>query len=401
MRRLFAFLATVLVLGSSLAARANSNFDEIDPVGNELLGTLNVVSPSSAQVPAKFIMSYTLAAVGLTTKSVDADQPNRILGGDYCLRLSLRNTGPLSVLCGVKVVKKQTTTVRVSAVRFDWPMEKFKVDLGPTVNLAFEGDMQFKQEMDGVHPWMNADTSMYTPLLDTKITASVREFPVFRGQTVDVKQGDVEVHALAFPDLRSTLELAMPKRVYPEATGCQPVGAFVVHRSNLSAPRFHVPVNVLLNGSWNQSGRTGLLTYALLDDSETTARFFPSQDGVRPVLYELVVNNTFMPISKAQTSTMRIAVKRIDVNDVLVTRENGTTYYVKGTYRIHRKDPATSAYVPVEVTLGRAGQCNYLEAFSSLPTKTGVDVLPDEYKVTVDYKTEEGSDSKDYFLDLR
>jgi len=70
-----------------------------------------------------------------------------------------------------------------------------------------------------------------------------------------------------------------------------------------------------------------------------------------------------------QAADNNISLSRIDLNDIEVTREDGTKYFTPGTYEIYFGGNLV------------AGPYN---------TKTGVDVLPGAYEVVVKYNTAEG-----------
>jgi hypothetical protein len=69
-----------------------------------------------------------------------------------------------------------------------------------------------------------------------------------------------------------------------------------------------------------------------------------------------------------QTQANGIVLRRLDVDDVRVTREDGTGYVVKGTYEVY--------FGGTRVVMGS--------------TNTGVDLLPGEYELVLNYTTAEG-----------
>jgi hypothetical protein len=83
-------------------------------------------------------------------------------------------------------------------------------------------------------------------------------------------------------------------------------------------------------------------------------------------------------LSLRNGETTKLALGRIDVTDVLVTRENGTTYNARGTYTVTCTTDGT--------------------AIGSFSTSKGVDVLPGDYRVDLSYSTEEGPRSQTFRL---
>ncbi len=71
-----------------------------------------------------------------------------------------------------------------------------------------------------------------------------------------------------------------------------------------------------------------------------------------------------------QTKDNVIKLNRVDVDDVTITREDGTTYVVQGTYEL---------YFGGTLVVGPA------------KTHTGVDALPGDYEVVIKYTTAEGN----------
>ena len=83
-----------------------------------------------------------------------------------------------------------------------------------------------------------------------------------------------------------------------------------------------------------------------------------------------------MPITLQDGATMPLPLGRIDVDDVTVRRENGTSYEQKGTYVV--------TCLTDGVVIG------------TFPTATGIDVLPGDYRADVSYTTAEGPKTQSY-----
>ena len=84
--------------------------------------------------------------------------------------------------------------------------------------------------------------------------------------------------------------------------------------------------------------------------------------------YELYVPGRTLALG--QDTANAVTLHRIDVDDVQVAREDGTTYTVRGTYELH----AAGARI--------AGP---------FPTNTGIDALPGDYEIVVQYGTALGN----------
>jgi hypothetical protein len=96
---------------------------------------------------------------------------------------------------------------------------------------------------------------------------------------------------------------------------------------------------------------------------------------------------SFKPSS--QDFNIHLELKRIDVRDMLITRQDGTTYYQKGIYDV--------------LVIGDDGEEKVGSYLYDLPTNSGVDVLAGyKYRVRVSVRSDEGILQKQTFdLDYR
>lgn len=84
--------------------------------------------------------------------------------------------------------------------------------------------------------------------------------------------------------------------------------------------------------------------------------------------------------AKAQKFNFVVTPARIDVNDMKITRQDGTVYFAKGKYEVD---------MDVKFTNGNTYSCNLI---SQGATKTGLDVMRGfRYVVTTTAISEEGS----------
>lgn len=84
-------------------------------------------------------------------------------------------------------------------------------------------------------------------------------------------------------------------------------------------------------------------------------------------VYTLDVNGVTRTLS--QTAANAFTLRRVDVDDVLVTREDGSTYTARGTYELY---------------------LNGLRVAGPYSTHTGIDALPGTYELVISYSTADG-----------
>ena len=82
-------------------------------------------------------------------------------------------------------------------------------------------------------------------------------------------------------------------------------------------------------------------------------------------------------VTLSQTSDNTIALNRVDVSGVTVTRENGSTYFAGGDYELYFGGNRV------------AGPHS---------TGTGIDVLPGEYELVLKYRTSDGEKTQRHTL---
>jgi hypothetical protein len=84
-------------------------------------------------------------------------------------------------------------------------------------------------------------------------------------------------------------------------------------------------------------------------------------------------------VALTQSGTNAVNLKRLDVDDVVVTRENGTTFSARGTFELYFE--------------GR-------RVVGPLATNMGVDVLPGTYELVIKYSTGDGPKTQRHVLTL-
>lgn len=113
------------------------------------------------------------------------------------------------------------------------------------------------------------------------------------------------------------------------------------------------------------SSCAGDRSYSVSDTATGTLNLQAYADS--SCVYTLAVNGVTRPLK--QTAANEFTLNRVDVNDITVTREDGSTYLAKGTYELYLGG------------LRVAGPYN---------TNTGIDAFPGTYELVIKYATLEG-----------
>jgi hypothetical protein len=230
--------------------------------------------------------------------------------------------------------------------------------------------------------------------------------PVLGSQVVSIKEGDAADVALGQTDKRATLHIVAPNRDFPNPS-LQCLSAqrnFLVQRS-IATPAFAEPQPYdLAHNTTYYSSQTyyGITRFKALSGASQDVHVFPFTDTEAPNHYEYVVNNQVQQLTVKPGDTVTVNVKRIDVDDVEVTKEDGTTYMAHGTYQVFRQSATAGQWTPVGLPGGQYSDCSTGQAdrYTTFPTKTGIDVLPGTYKVVISYTTQEGPDTEEDILNL-
>lgn len=180
----------------------------------------------------------------------------------------------------------------------------------------------------------------------------------------DVHVLGVDGHATVAPGMTQTLNLPTPVVIRGNIVVKPPTRDF----PNAVAP---APVIVGMNGPGRNNVSVDL----------AAAR------NLKVVGYSDVANNGYAKLGGRTLAltlhggqTLTLPIGRVDMDDVVVTREDGTTVKVRGTYTVTCTDD--------NVRLG------------PFATSTGVDVLPGKYRVDLTYTTALGVQTKSYTIGL-
>jgi hypothetical protein len=214
---------------------------------------------------------------------------------------------------------------------------------------------------------------------------------------VDLPAGSVHTVALTAPDRRAAVHLRQPIRVLPDPG---PPGILTF----LNAPRDDAHVRWFgeftdprCNSVDPEEDGLPNVAGAYLhpsSDSDRTIHVVP--DHLIPDQpYRVTVNNTVAELWLEPGDDVTFEIKRLDIHDARVTRADGSSYVVPGRYVVYR-EVEDDWYRPVTTSTWCAS-----DPVISLPTGTGIDVVPGRYRVEVSYQTEEGQQQvREYVVSL-
>lgn len=409
--KLFLASAVTSLFCASAFAQSIQPFDVINPIGDENLGYFLVQSPQDPGGTAKQIAPFSLSGSTNSLVNLKADETHRVPKGNYCVRVGVIGQNMYSRTCDIQVEAKKTTTLSIAALKVDWDKNLLHVDVGPQITMRFNNAKnEFGYNVAPNSTWMQEMPYKYMPIVPGTVSVSAQEASLLGVFNIVLQGGEVHSENLTLPELRAHLQVLPPQRTFQDPTElamCNHARSLEIVQRNANwngKARFHHPGVVSTPNGMDGSGNIGYESSLGYDWAKGgTYTFFPALDPKKPLVYELVVNNTWMPVQLKAHDTMTVQLKRIDVNDVFVTREDGTSYYVPGSFMVYMQD-AQGAWKLLEVPVPVQNSCGVLTnrvMMSSFKTKTGLDVLPGVYKVVTIYTTQEGAQSDEHILDLR
>ena len=430
------FLGMFYGCGENQSSHLN---EVINPIGQENLGYINIKSPKVAGFPA--------LKVYYRNKLMPLNEPVRLLAGDGCITIQ----NPVKVQrCGVKVKASETLEFdEISALELHWDHANFYVNAGPKAAFLIEGNqLSEKPHRFQVHrnSYVSSESkagAFKAYVFSGEVTLQP-ELKILAEESKKITLEPGEHHKVDLnpsKDVRYRVHFFQPEKVfedifnksegYPKLS-VNPMGNeyYLVIRDNQFAPRHPHPCLAsyscgIHSTFWNRvrdEVYDGILDlgffYSGPKQFESQAIFFPQPD--KNYRYEVHVNDTYVQIDPMRGIDTNITVKRLDINHPEIEKEDGSTYFVEGTYQVYRKRYAHEGPGDELNKLMRLPQSevNIMTGYSqrpytrhsmtevwrdgvvSYPTKTGIDLLPGSYKVVVKFKTKTGSDQKEYFVDL-
>lgn len=274
-------------------------------------------------------------------------------------------------------------------------METVAIGAGLHLSGSLDFPVTFGSQLRATTPWGGgayvferaSEPGRFVPIAPGEylFALSLEDFnaPALWSNLVTLASGEVQSVDLAPPDMRGKVVIKPPKRMFPSV---RQETWFAASRSYSAETLASYPTQggayrekYLLNPStWatNVGALAADLEHTVLGNTAWTRGYF------------LWLNGTYANFEVAPGGTTIVQMQRLDVDDVEVTREDGTTFRTQGTYSIEWLSPS-GAYVA-------------WPELQKLPTKTGVDLVPGHYRVTVAYTTLEPPGPKQdvYEIDL-
>lgn len=399
-------------------AESADNAYRVRPTDGEDLARLRVATPPG-WIPQPNPSDD--AEVRYRGEALALNATRRLKVGDG--KLTVRSKFDVTVDAGNVPLAQGTTTDYVLASL--WPTYETSTtlarDFGPTPALAvfFTAPGQQEQQVWGQHRtnalfW--SGKSAYPLLAPTGSYRFSWTLPVIEDLTEVLTDGGTNPLSLTPPERRGTILVKKPGlRELPDPSTAEqchvPTRTFLVHRRGENAdgalgepPSGHQRATtydaaLAVVPGYHPSGEQleDVVSWAALPmKRDTPVKVFPFTAAERPNHYEVVVNGVVVPVDVKPGETKTVRLERLDVDDVEVTKETGEKYMVKGTWRLFRQG-AGGAWLPIttRVDCGRQAPQPL-----SVPTGTGLDVLPAKYRIVVSYTTGEGPKEKVFEIDV-
>jgi hypothetical protein len=387
--------------------------DVINPIGEETLGQLIVDAPPIPTGAGS--CSFTVEAIGGSASNAGRayalamGTPVRAVEGQYTISVRGNCGSPVSYhnLSSVQVIRRQTTRYPLAALRLQIDRSVLDVDIAPRPLVQVQLGIEAPITWEALNEYMVVAPGLY------KVTYGVN---LLRPLSIDLLPGEVKLVDMTPPDRRVTLTIANPQRQFVNVrpSSCSTQRTWVVFRHSRPYYRdnfflFEPLPDVQSDLRNTLQGITEAV--AIEPTGSKTIRYFSveSSTGHAPFpRHEVVVNNMAEVLSPVRTGNATfIQLKRIDVNDVNVVREDGSSYIRSGLFSVWKRDfPSYETDYNPSVKLPNYSRENCAELPSIIPTTnfatlSGVDVLPGRYRIEVKYDTEEGRKTQIHDLDLR
>lgn len=418
MRSRFSVALLLTLSAAAAACSADTDSEEslgqdeaekrIKPKDSENLGRLQVNWPQGWQAA---INAADDATVTYRNGGVVIGVQSRLKEGDGCLALGTR-FGTTLQDCTVALTKNKTTTFDLSALKVTYDATatgKLAVDFGPKPTLSIR---RKNPASPGSEPviWNQGNSGYFNGSNTRGVITLPGDYvfswglPILDEKNESLAKGKFETVNLDPAEKRATIKVKAPTRELPNAAfGCGSAHRnFLIQRNaDNSAGAYGEP-----DGSVQQQGAGGATSegivawQALPLTKDTDFRVFPFAASEGAMHYEYVVNSVVVPLDVKPGKTVTVPVERLDVDDVEVEKEDGSTYNVKGQYVVYKQGPNNSWLPITQYQQSYYGGCSGTRAAWSAPTGTGLDLPPGTYRLVITYNTAEGAKTKDEVVTL-
>jgi hypothetical protein len=395
----------------------------IKPQDSEALGKITIEAPPGWTLPPNPDQDATAAYESPEEggQAIKLGTTLRLKASTGCVVVRSKLQAPTS-LCGVEVKKNKTTTVKLGSLKAAYDDKLLATDFGPkpmfrihhkedvTGGQPEEHEIYAHDERSNFLSWWNG-THAQGVLAAPGDYRFAWNLPILGEVKKTLAQGENAQIALVPNDVRGTIVIKAPAaRELPNAptNGCQTKDrTFIVQRrvENGGEPNPYDQRMVQANPTKesNHIGQNeGIDAWrALAITGTTTLKVFPFTAAEAPKHYDVVVNSLVQTLDVKPGKTSTVQLERLDVDDVEVEREDGSKYNEHGTWKVWRKD-ANGAWEPLTRRYGQYSDCSgsAQNIQADFPTGHGIDVLPGDYRIQVDYSTAEGAKKQEFTVSV-
>lgn len=391
---------------------------KIKPTDSENLGRIQLNWPQGWQVP---VNPSTDAYAQYRGANVVIGTASRLKEGDGCVDL---NSGlGRATECGVGITKGKLTTFDLAAMKLSADTSasgKLISDFGPKpyLQITRTGVTQSNGTQSDVTLWIDSNHASLAGLLARQNGVVIMggayvfswQLPILDPIKKTIARGSNQAIDLNPPERRATIHVNAPKRENPNATAtCSSANRnFIVQRKVQNANNAYSEPDgysqrIGTEGTTpSYSAAEGIVAWRSVPlDKDMDIRVFPFAELEAPMHYEWIVNGVVIPIDAKPGQTTTIDMQRLDVDDVEVEKEDGSTYSVKGTYQVYRQGPNAS-WIPITQPIGQYSDCSGSSGRATWtpPTGTGMDLPEGTYRVVISYNTAEGAKTQDQTVTL-
>lgn len=341
-----------------------SKEDSLFPNGTDKLGYIKIIPADGSALG--------LSPVDGTDYLIDSAlvanpaSPVRVVDG--VRRVQLRNLafniGQPYSLTEVVVEKTKTTHLLLAGLHVDGYVD-YQTTLGPPLQ------WYVPEEQLGHGGAIAAATApgRFLQVAPDPFSIELRGDKVIKTVPVAPKGGEIAQPNVALPDPRVTFVVSKPDRTLPSVFEAQ----VALYATPLTLAQLFPSSNASHNSAITKLSQSGSFRQAQEGDS-----FRAIASEHTDYHYYFTVASMVVELAGPSGATIEAPLRRLDVHDVEVELETGSTAIYKGHWWLERQIPTASAPA-----------YNALTGYANLPTGTGADVVPGKYRVTVAYDRQE------------